>query len=130
MISVSDLPAVNATLNAVSALLIATGYYCIRRGDRRTHQRVMLAAFFVSTLFLISYLTYHFQVGSVRFRGTGALRVAYLSVLPAPPDRTLDVAAVVLCLRHRRCHLLDAVSFVGVVGHARPGNRNARIVHH
>jgi uncharacterized membrane protein YozB (DUF420 family) len=81
MISVSDLPAVNATLNAASALLIATGYYCIRRGDRRTHQRVMLAAFFVSTLFLISYLTYHFQVGSVRFRGTGALRVAYLSVL-------------------------------------------------
>jgi putative membrane protein len=81
MISVSDLPAVNATLNAASALLMATGYYFIRRGDRKTHQRFMLAAFSASTLFLISYLTYHFQVGSVRFRGTGALRLVYFSVL-------------------------------------------------
>jgi uncharacterized membrane protein YozB (DUF420 family) len=81
MISVSDLPAVNATLNAASALLMATGYYFIRRGDRKTHQRFMLAALSASTLFLISYLTYHFQVGSVRFQGTGALRLVYFSVL-------------------------------------------------
>jgi uncharacterized membrane protein YozB (DUF420 family) len=81
MISVADLPVLNASLNGTSALLITAGYYFIRRGDQKTHQRFMLAAFCTSTLFLISYLIYHSQVGSVRFQGTGAIRVAYLSIL-------------------------------------------------
>jgi uncharacterized membrane protein YozB (DUF420 family) len=92
MISVSDLPAVNATLNGASALLIAAGYYFIRRGDPKAHQRFMLTAFATSTLFLISYLVYHFQVGSVRFRGTGAVRAVYLSILLT---HTILAAAIV-----------------------------------
>ncbi len=81
MIGLHDLPAVNATLNATSAVLLTTGYRLIRRGRRETHKRVMLAAFTVSILFLISYLVYHSQVGSVRYPHSGAIRTVYLSIL-------------------------------------------------
>ncbi|MBK5294092.1 MAG: DUF420 domain-containing protein [Acidobacteriia bacterium] len=81
MISVTDLPALNATLNATSALLLVTGYILIRQGSREAHRKVMLGAFTASVLFLISYLIYHFQVGSVRFQKTGAIRTVYLTVL-------------------------------------------------
>ena len=81
MIGIHDLPAVNATLNAASAVLLTTGYALIRRGRRQTHKRVMLAAFTVSILFLISYLTYHSRVGSVRYPHSGAIRIVYLSIL-------------------------------------------------
>ena len=75
------LPTVNATLNATSGILLVLGYRQIRRGNRERHRRLMLAAFSCSVLFLISYLTYHAQVGSVRFQGTGAIRTIYLSIL-------------------------------------------------
>ena len=75
------LPSVNATLNAVSACLLALGYFFIRRGRRDAHRRAMLAACTTSTLFLISYLVYHYQAGSVRFAKTGGLRTLYLSIL-------------------------------------------------
>jgi uncharacterized membrane protein YozB (DUF420 family) len=81
VIGVSDLPALNATLNATSAVLLVTGLRLIRAGRRETHRKVMLAAFAASILFLISYLVYHAQVGSVRFQRTGALRGVYLAVL-------------------------------------------------
>lgn len=76
-----DLPALNAALNATSALLLLTGYLLIRAGRRESHRRVMLAALACSALFLSSYLVYHFNVGSVRFRGTGAIRTVYLAIL-------------------------------------------------
>ena len=79
--TVRDLPALNAGLNATSALLLLTGYLLIRAGRRDAHRRVMLAALTCSGLFLASYLVYHFNVGSVRFRGTGALRAVYLTIL-------------------------------------------------
>ena len=79
--TVTDLPALNAILNASSALLLATGYVLIRRGRRDAHKRVMLAALASSTLFLTSYLVYHAQVGSVRFRGQGAVRTVYFTIL-------------------------------------------------
>ena len=79
--TVAFLPALNAFLNASSALLLATGYVLIRRGRREAHKRVMLAALASSTLFLTSYLVYHAQVGSVRFRGQGAVRTAYFTIL-------------------------------------------------
>jgi uncharacterized membrane protein YozB (DUF420 family) len=79
--SVHDLPVLNAVLNATAAVLLVTGFALIRRGRKRAHRRVMLAAFAVSIVFLTSYLVYHAQVGSVRFRGTGALRAAYLTIL-------------------------------------------------
>lgn len=75
------LPTLNAFLNALSAALLIAGYRAIRGGDRERHRRLMLMAFSSSILFLISYLVYHFQVGSVHYRHTGALRIIYFSVL-------------------------------------------------
>lgn len=79
--TVTDLPALNACLNATSAVLLATGYVLIRRGRRDAHKRVMLAALVSSALFLTSYLVYHAQVGSVRFRGQGPVRTVYFTIL-------------------------------------------------
>jgi len=76
-----DLPTVNATLNALAAVLLVAGYILIRQGKREAHRKVMLAAFATSIVFLVCYLVYHFQVGSVRFQGTGAIRTVYLSIL-------------------------------------------------
>ena len=75
------LPTVNAALNATAAVLLVWGYTLIRRKRIRTHRRVMTAAFVTSCLFLVCYLVYHAQVGSVRFGGTGAIRTVYLSIL-------------------------------------------------
>jgi putative membrane protein len=80
-LTVTDLPALNAGLNATSAVLLATGYVLIRRRRRDAHKRVMLAALVSSALFLTSYLVYHAQVGSVRFRGQGAVRTLYFAIL-------------------------------------------------
>ena len=79
--SVHDLPAVNATLNAVSALLLMTGYVLIRARRPDPHRRCMIAAFVSSALFLTSYLIYHAQVGSVRFTRDGLVRPLYFSIL-------------------------------------------------
>jgi uncharacterized membrane protein YozB (DUF420 family) len=80
-LTVSDLPALNATLNATSAVLLSIGWWLIRRGRIRQHKRVMIAAFSTSILFLISYLTYHAQVGSVRFTRQGPVRAVYFTIL-------------------------------------------------
>jgi uncharacterized membrane protein YozB (DUF420 family) len=79
--SVRDLPALNATLNAISFILLVTGYYFIRRKQWRKHRACMLGAVTVSGLFLTSYVIYHAQVGSVPFRGTGWIRTVYFAVL-------------------------------------------------
>ena len=81
MIGLHDLPVINAVLNATAAVLLICAFILIKRGRRQAHKRVMLAAFTVSTLFLISYLTYHAQVGSVRYPHPGALRSVYLTIL-------------------------------------------------
>lgn len=75
------LPTVNAALNALSAVLLLLGYRFIRRRQVSAHRACMVAAFGVSTLFLVSYLTYHYQVGSVRFTLTGWVRGVYLTIL-------------------------------------------------
>ena len=81
MFEVTTLPAVNATLNSISATLLVAGYVLIRRGRADQHRRCMLAAFIASTLFLVSYLVYHAQVGSQPFTGQGPIRVVYFTVL-------------------------------------------------
>ena len=81
MIGIHDLPVVNATLNATSAVLLVTGYTLIRNGRRDAHKRVMLSAFTVSILFLISYLIYHSHVGSVPYPHPGAIRIVYFTIL-------------------------------------------------
>jgi uncharacterized membrane protein YozB (DUF420 family) len=77
----ATLPSLNAWLNGCSALLLLSGYVFIRRRNIRAHRTCMLLAFASSMLFLFSYLTYHAQVGSVRFRGSGPVRTLYFSIL-------------------------------------------------
>ena len=79
--SFSGLPTVNAVLNGTAASLLIAGWFLIRAGKREAHRRVMTAAFACSILFLVSYLVYHAQVGSVRFQGQGTVRTVYLSIL-------------------------------------------------
>lgn len=81
MITLHDLPTVNATLNATAAVLLVTGYILIRRRQIAAHRRVMLTAFAVSVVFLICYLVYHAQVGSVPFPGHGPIRTVYFTIL-------------------------------------------------
>lgn len=77
----SDLPTLNASLNAIAAVLLATGYYFIRTGRRDRHRACMIAALVASALFLTSYVIYHIQVGSVPFKGAGAIRTVYFTIL-------------------------------------------------
>jgi uncharacterized membrane protein YozB (DUF420 family) len=79
--NVHDLPALNATLNGICAALLLYGYSLIRRGRKQQHKRVMIAAFCVSIVFLISYLIYHAQVGSVKYPHPGTMRTVYLTIL-------------------------------------------------
>jgi uncharacterized membrane protein YozB (DUF420 family) len=79
--SVHDLPAVNATLNAISSVLLLAGYVLIRGRRVEQHRKVMLAAFATSVLFLVFYLIYHAQVGSVRFTRQGWVRPLYFTIL-------------------------------------------------
>ena len=78
---VSYLPAVNATLNGTSALLLIAGRALIAQKRVVAHRRVMIATVITSTVFLISYLIYHSQVGSVRFQGQGWVRPLYFGIL-------------------------------------------------
>jgi len=81
LFSVTSLPHLNALLNTVSAVLLLTGYRFIRKRNFAAHKRCMLAALGSSGLFLVSYLVYHFSVGSVRFQGQGWIRTLYFAVL-------------------------------------------------
>jgi putative membrane protein len=78
---VSSLPAANAAFNSMSALCLLGGYLRIRRGDRATHKRFMLAATTFSGLFLVSYITYHSFHGDTHFPGQGWVRPAYFALL-------------------------------------------------
>jgi uncharacterized membrane protein YozB (DUF420 family) len=79
--SVSDLPLVNASLNAIATVLLIFGYVCIRCRRIAAHRAAMVAAFATSVLFLISYLTYHAHAGSRPFPGQGNIRVIYFVIL-------------------------------------------------
>ena len=76
-----DLPAVNATLNALSGILLIMGYVSIRARRIKWHRLCMIAAFVTSSIFLVCYLIYHAQVGSVRFTRQGFVRPLYFSIL-------------------------------------------------
>ena len=81
LISVSQLPAVNAALNSLSAILLVGGYLFIKSRNIKAHKACMLSAFASSMLFLASYLVYHYQVGSVPFKGQGGIRLVYFIIL-------------------------------------------------
>jgi putative membrane protein len=78
---VSHLPALNATLNSLSAVLLLAGYVFIRRGQIARHRAVMLAAFTTSALFLVSYVVYHANAGSKPFAAEGPIRFVYFTIL-------------------------------------------------
>ena len=78
---ITDLPALNATLNGIAAVLLAFGYIMIRKGRMVAHRRAMLGALATSALFLISYVIYHLNVGSVPYAGQGIIRFVYFAIL-------------------------------------------------
>ena len=106
--SLEALPALNALLNATAASLLVAGYHAIRvRRDERRHKACMIAATAVSAAFLVSYLVYHWQVGSRRYPGEGWDRTVYLSILLvhtllAAANVPLVAATIVLAARGRR----------------------------
>ncbi len=79
--TLSDLPALNASLNATAAILLVVGYSFIRAGDMRRHRAAMLTACAVSTAFLTSYVIYHANIGSKPFQGRGPIRAVYFTIL-------------------------------------------------
>jgi uncharacterized membrane protein YozB (DUF420 family) len=79
--SIHDLPAINASLNAISGVLLVIGYALMRARKIELHRRVMIAAFAASSLFLVCYVVYHAQVGSVRFTRQGFVRPLYFTIL-------------------------------------------------
>lgn len=81
MMSLTDLPALNATLNGLSFLLLSVGFYYIKNNNKKVHKRFMLSALSVSVLFLVSYLVYHYNVGSVRYTRQGWIRPVYFTIL-------------------------------------------------
>ena len=80
-VGIEDLPALNATLNATSAVFLTVGYLLIRQGRRTGHERCMLAALGASALFLTSYVVYHLNTGSRPFPGQGPIRLVYFAIL-------------------------------------------------
>jgi uncharacterized membrane protein YozB (DUF420 family) len=96
MLPISYFPAIDASLNAASALLLVTGYTCIRRHRVGAHRACMLAAVGTSTLFLVCYLWYHAHHGITRFPQAGVLRTCYLALLGS--HTVLAVAIVPLVL--------------------------------
>lgn len=125
-----ELPALNALLNATSAVLLSAGYLMIRSGRRQAHRACMLAALVSSALFLTSYVVYHVQVGSVPFRGQGPIRTVYFTVLVSHVLLAFAIVPLVLVTlaralrerfdRHRRIAritlpLWGYVSVTGVV---------------
>jgi putative membrane protein len=91
------LPGLNALLNTLAAVLIVLGYRAVRRGEIETHRAFMLSASVTSALFLVSYLTYHAQVGSIRFTAQGLPRTIYFAVLLS--HTALAVVTLPLVLR-------------------------------
>jgi len=81
MIATTDLPFINAILNSSAFLTILTGLIFIKKGNKSAHAKCMILGFILSTLFLILYLFYHYQVGSKHFTGVGSIRVVYFSIL-------------------------------------------------
>lgn len=92
----SFLPAVNAGLNTTAALLLVAGWVAIRRGHERTHRYLMVGAFAASSLFLVSYVIYHYAHGDTRYGGEGLLRAVYLAILAS--HVILSMAVVPLAL--------------------------------
>ncbi|MEQ1353549.1 MAG: DUF420 domain-containing protein [Candidatus Acidiferrum sp.] len=93
--------AFNALLNTTSGVLLACGYIAIRNGKIQIHKRFMLSAFAVSTVFLISYLWYHYRVGHVAFHGQGWIRPVYFVLLTSHTILAIVIVPMILITLRR-----------------------------
>ena len=93
--------ALNATLNGMSAILLAGGYAAIRAGKRNVHKYFMVSAFGVSTVFLASYLVYHYRVGHVVFLGQGWIRPVYFALLLSHTVLAIAIVPLILVTLRR-----------------------------
>ena len=93
--------ALNASLNGSSAILLACGYAAIKNGKIKVHKAFMIAAFAVSTVFLISYLIYHYRVGHVVFQGQGWIRPVYFALLTSHTILAIVIVPMILVTLRR-----------------------------
>lgn len=93
--------ALNASLNGISAILLAGGYAAIRAGKIAVHQVFMVSAFAVSTIFLVSYLDYHYRVGHVVFQGQGWIRTVYFVLLFSHTTLAIVIVPMILVTLRR-----------------------------
>ena len=93
--------ALNASLNGTSAILLACGYAAIRNGKMKVHKAFMISAFAVSTLFLVSYLIYHYRVGHVVFQGQGWIRPVYFALLLSHTVLAIVIVPLILITLRR-----------------------------
>jgi len=93
--------ALNASLNGISAVLLASGYAAIRTGKRDVHKYFMVSAFLVSTVFLASYLVYHYRVGHVAFQGQGWVRPVYFALLLSHTVLAIVIVPLILITLRR-----------------------------
>ena len=98
---VAHFPAIDAALNAISAVFLALGYFFIRKKNIRAHKACMLSAFGASVLFLVFYLTYHFLHGIVRFTGQGLVRPFYFALLGTHTILAAVIVPLVLITLYR-----------------------------
>ncbi|MCU1265115.1 MAG: hypothetical protein JWM21_1433 [Acidobacteria bacterium] len=97
----SLLPHLNACLNGTSAVLLISGYTFIRRGQVRAHRTCQVSAFVTSTVFLASYLTYHYYHGATRFPGQGMARPLYFTILISHTILAIAVVPLILVTLYR-----------------------------
>jgi putative membrane protein len=93
--------ALNATLNGTSAILLACGYAAIKNGKMKVHKAFMISAFAVSTVFLASYLIYHYRVGHVVFQGQGWIRPLYFALLISHTVLAIVIVPMILVTLRR-----------------------------
>ena len=101
MIPISYFPAIDATLNATSALLLTIGYVFIRRGNVRAHRACMLSAVVTSTLFLVCYVWYHAHHGVTRFPRHGVVRAFYFTLLTSHTVLAVVIVPLVVVTLYR-----------------------------
>jgi putative membrane protein len=95
------LPHLNAVLNSTSAVLLLAGFRFIRRGKIQAHRNCQVTAFVTSTLFLVSYLTYHYYHGATRFAGQGFVRPLYFIILTTHTILAVVIVPLILITLYR-----------------------------
>jgi len=98
---ISNLPHLNAILNSTSALLLLAGFRFIRLGRIQAHRTCQVSAVLTSTLFLISYLTYHYYHGATRFAGQGLVRPFYFTILTTHTILAVVIVPLILITLYR-----------------------------